>query len=324
MSGRGLLQMSGIVIDLVYRVAQVPKAGEDALAESCMITPGGGFNAMVAAKRAGMDVTYGGAHGTGLFADLVRQGLGRAGIPLLQPPSSFADQGSCVVAVDDQGERTFISKDGAEGILDPRLLEPINPSAFDWVLLSGYALASAGGRDALFNWLRSLPRRANFVFDPSPAVKRIAAPCLRLAVSKANWISANEIEATAMTGVAPVEQAAASLAAMLSGDGRGAVVRCGAEGCWLALRGEPAVYLPGFVVNSVDTNGAGDAHIGAFVAALAKSVPPVEAARYANAAAALSTLRRGSATAPNDLETRDFLGQQLARAQSAAARGFAV
>ena len=42
----------------------------------------------------------------------------------------------------------------------------------------------------------------------------------------------------------------------------------------------------------VDTNGAGDAHSGAFIAALAAGAADTAAARSANAAAALSVTRR--------------------------------
>ncbi|MHA1566697.1 MAG: PfkB family carbohydrate kinase, partial [Alphaproteobacteria bacterium] len=309
MNRKRLLQMSGVVVDLVYRIDSLPRTGEEVVAKGCMITAGGGFNAMIAASRAGMDVAYGGGHGFGLFADLVRGSLQKNGIGLLQDQSSRADQGSCVVIVDDQGERTFISKDGAEGILDRKSLAAIDATAFDWILLSGYTLCYPDSRDALHEWLVALPEGANFVFDPSPVVEQIPAPVLRTALSMARWISANGREAAVITGIASPRNAAEALAAMMSDVGHGAVVRCGSEGCWLALPGGPAFHLPGFIVNCIDSNGAGDTHVGTFIAALSKGLDPIKAARYGNAAAALSTTRPGAATAPNDLEIRNFLGQ---------------
>ena len=56
--------------------------------------------------------------------------------------------------------------------------------------------------------------------------------------------------------------------------------------------------VPGFAVDAVDTNGAGDTHIGAFISALAQGATPFDAARYANAAAAISVTRHGGASAP--------------------------
>ena len=68
--------------------------------------------------------------------------------------------------------------------------------------------------------------------------------------------------------------------------------------------------VPGFKVEAVDTNGAGDTHIGAFVSALSQSKSPCEAARYANAAAALSVTRQGGSSAPTDSEILEFLAER--------------
>ena len=307
MSSNRLLQMSGVVIDLIYRVDAVPPVGGEAAAHDCMITPGGGFNAMVAARRAGMDVAYGGAHGTGQFADLVRHELDRFGIPCLQPQSALGDQGSCVVLVDREGERTFVFKEGADGMLDKGQLGPVDLTAFDWILLSGYGLAHAGSRDALRGKLFELPQGSAFVFDPSPAVSLIPPDLLQHALSCARWISANAEEAAVITGLDQPAEAAGALSRGVSDRAAGAVVRCGSTGCWVAACEAEPVLVPGFPVETIDTNGAGDTHVATFIAALSNKADPVEAARYANAAAALSTTRYGPATAPENAETEHFI-----------------
>ncbi len=91
------LQMSGIVADLLYEVEQVPVAGKEAIVSGFKISPGGGFNAMVAAKRAGLRVCYGGSIGSGPFADLVREGLSAEEIPFLRTQDMDRDQGCCTV-----------------------------------------------------------------------------------------------------------------------------------------------------------------------------------------------------------------------------------
>jgi sugar/nucleoside kinase (ribokinase family) len=82
-SGPALLQLSRVVIDLVHRVARLPALGEDVEATDVIVTAGGGFNAMVAARRFGIDVAYGGPIGTGAFADLALALLAEAGLPVL-------------------------------------------------------------------------------------------------------------------------------------------------------------------------------------------------------------------------------------------------
>jgi sugar/nucleoside kinase (ribokinase family) len=72
----------------------------------------------------------------------------------------------------------------------------------------------------------------------------------------------------------------------------------------------PLTVVPGFPVAAVDSNGAGDTHTGAFIAALAAGEDAAGAARRANAAAALSVTKRGPATAPTSAELGRFLSSQ--------------
>ena len=295
MTGR-LLQMSGVIVDLIYEVETVPTAGEEATVTGFSIAPGGAFNAMVAAKRAGMDVTYGGTLGTGPFADITRQGLAEAGIPSLRNPIPFLDQGCSTVLVDRNGERTFIAKDGADGHATAEALAAIDSAAFDWVLLSGYALYYAESRDAFQSWLSQDNTIPNLVFDPSPMVADIPAPVRETALQRARWISANAQEAGFLTGKTEPADAAAALAAERPASG-GAIVRMGAKGCIVSTGGK-CQHVAGFPVEAIDTTGAGDAHLGNFIARLDAGDDPFEAARYANVAAALSTTKKGPATGP--------------------------
>jgi len=86
------------------------------------------------------------------------------------------------------------------------------------------------------------------------------------------------------------------------------VVRDGPNGCWVSLQGE-ARHVPGFKVTAVDSNGAGDAHAGVFLAGLAQGLEPADAARRANAAAALAVTRWGPATSPGAAEVDALLAQ---------------
>lgn len=291
-----LLQMHGAVVDLVYWVEAVPRTSEEAIVSDFRITPGGGFNALAAARRSGLEVAYGGGLGTGPLADLVEAGLAAEGVENLRPRDPDRDQGCCTVMVEPTGERTFVAKEGAEGHLTGEELGQCGPGTFGWALLSGYALHYPGSREALGRWLQSRASLPQLVFDPSPVVGMIAPDYMAAALGRATWISANTWEAAVLTGHDDPEASAGALAAERPEGG--AIVRTGAAGCILSSCGR-TVALPGHPVDAVDTNGAGDAHIGAFIAAMAQGASSEEAARYANVAAALSTTRRGPATAPN-------------------------
>jgi sulfofructose kinase len=74
---------------------------------------------------------------------------------------------------------------------------------------------------------------------------------------------------------------------------RVAAMTLGAHGS-LALENGRFLYSPGFVVNCVDTTGAGDVFHGAFCYAVLKSMPMREALEFSNAMAALNCTALGA------------------------------
>ena len=92
-------------------------------------------------------------------------------------------------------------------------------------------------------------------------------------------------------------------------EGAGVVVATdGADGCHLLDLDGRYSHVPGFEVDIVSTLGAGDVFHGALVAGLAAGHPPVEAARRANAAAALSCRALdGRSAIPTRAELDEFL-----------------
>ena len=78
----------------------------------------------------------------------------------------------------------------------------------------------------------------------------------------------------------------------------------------IRLRDGSSATVSGFSVNAIDTNGAGDTHIGAFVSALSRGEEPLAAVRYANAAAAISVTRPGGSSAPTHAEILAFIASR--------------
>jgi len=317
-----LLQLTGAVVDLVYRIEALPAPGGEAVAERFAIAVGGGFNAAAAAQRAGCPTSYGGGIGTGVFADMVRAALAAEGIPALLPAHPSVDQGNCVVLVDQTGERSFIStRDGAEGQLDLAQLGQLPFRDHEFCLLSGYTLTHGATRESIVAIVTELPENIVFVFDPCPTVSLIPRDVITRILARCDWISANLAEAVAITNRHDPEAAALALRDHCP-RAAGALLRHGAAGCWLALRDHgQAIHIPGFAVTPRDTTGAGDAHVGAFIAALGHGMVPADAARFANAAAALCVTRDGPATAPTRVEIEAFLASDPPTRQSGVATG---
>jgi len=303
MTAARLIHTGNAVADLVLEVPALPPRGGDVLARSAGRAAGGGVNVMAAAARQGLPVVYAGMLGTGPNGTLVRESLEADGVTLANPPLADLDTGLVIVLVDDGGERTFATIRGAEARLDASALRNADVTGDDWVYVTGYSLAHDANRAALLGWLPALPPHTRVVFDPGPLAHQLPATALAGVLSRMDWCSANLAEARALTGLDDPIAATAHLAASARA---GAIVRCGADGCLMATNGEVA-RIPGMVVDAVDLNGAGDAHVGAFIAGLAHGLTPAQAARRANAAAALAVTQRGPATSPTSAEVDAFL-----------------
>ncbi|MBU2961301.1 ribokinase [Citreicella sp. C3M06] len=297
-----LLQLTGPVVDMIYNVRALPPSGGEAEVSGFSMAPGGGFNAMVAARAAGMAVRLGGSLGSGPMAAMVAAELQARGISLARPALKDRDQGCCTVLLEPDGERSFISFPGAEGDISRAALDQIDLSAVSHVMLSGYSLHYPQARRDLAGWIAQLPRAITVVFDPSPVAGLLDPAYLQPVLARADWISANADEAAVLSGESEALPALRALAA----NRPGAVLRQGANGCLLCT-GDQVNQLPAHRVAAIDTNGAGDCHIGSFIAELAASGDALRAARYANIAAALSTTRPGPATAPARAEVEPLL-----------------
>ncbi|GAA1606636.1 PfkB family carbohydrate kinase [Kribbella sancticallisti] len=298
-----LIHVGNVVIDLVLTVGDLPVRGGDVIASSTATAAGGGFNVMAAAARQGLPTLYAGAHGTGPFGDQARAALAQAGIEWLHPARADRDTGFVITLVDPTGERTFVTSPGAEATLTSADLP--EPKQGDLVYLSGYGLLHDSNRAALVPWLSKLPVDVLVFFDPGPLVADIPEPALDAVLARADWWSSNTTEATALTELADPADAARSLIERTTR--ADVLVRTGPAGCVLAVRGQGVARIDGFAVRAVDLNGAGDAHAGAFLAGIAEGKDPAEAARRANAAAALAVTRRGPATAPTRDELESYL-----------------
>jgi sugar/nucleoside kinase (ribokinase family) len=331
-----LLHLGNVVVDVVLNVTGIPSRGGDVLASSTEVAAGGGFNVMAAAVAQGLAVGYAGGYGSGPFAALALTALTDARIEVLLPPKPGRDTGFVVTIVDAGGERTFLTSRGAEATLTAQDLRGVRARPRDAVYLSGYGLVHPSNARAIVDWLGRLGEPNVVFLDPGPLVGDVPGDVLDPVLRRTDWLTCNAREAAWLTGQAdPVAAARALATGALDGGPRhgaaggprpgvagggpaafrgrgGVVVRTGPAGCLLALAGGgPApLQVPGFRVPVVDTNGAGDIHTGTFIAVLARGADAREAARTANAAAAISVTRRGPAAAPTEAELADWLASR--------------
>lgn len=135
---------------------------------------------------------------------------------------------------------------------------------------------------------------------PLPRARAVMREALRLTdICLPSWD-----DVTALTGA---DDRDAIVDAMLELGPQVVALKLGKDGAYVATPHERRV-VPGFAVAAIYATGAGDCFGGAFVARLVAGDDPFTAARYANAAAALSTTGYG-AVAP--IPRKDAVEQLL-------------
>ena len=280
------------VADTTYRAERQPRMGETILGRSFALGPGGkGSNQSVAAARAGAETHFVSRIGRDTFGDMAMRIWEEAGVT---PAVSRVDEatGAAFIFVEaSSGDNAIIIAPGAAGGLSPADVEAqakvIGGAAVFVTQLEqpmdaamrGLELARAGGAVTILN--------------PAPAAE---LPDGMLALC--DYVTPNESEAEALTGIAVRDQASARAAGdalLAAGLRRAAIVTMGGQGV-LYHSGTRSVAIPAVEVGPlVETTGAGDAFNGGFAAALAEGRDPVEAARFGCAVAGISVTRPGAA-----------------------------
>ena len=268
--------------DILVTGADRPRPGETLFGEAWAWKCGGkGGNQAIEAARHGAATAFLGAvgsddFGTALLARLGEARVDTAGVHRLPSHGSgmsvaLFDPGGNYGAVIVPGANWHITDamlDGSRALATCRVLLLQNEVRPETNLLAA-AIARSGGATVVLN---AAPAR--------PLTDELAALVDILVV--------NEIEAEMMAGCPPVSgfEAAEAAAAALLARAPQVMVTLGGDGLVSMSREGAALRVRGHEVAVASTHGAGDALIGALAARLATGVPLLDAARYANAAAA--------------------------------------
>ena len=170
-AGRVVL-MGQILVDLAVRGEALPAPGGDVWASDEGMHVGGGFNALVAARRMGAQAVSLSPIGHGPYSLLIQQALQRAEITDAGPHIDGIDNGFCIAFTDKSGERTFISTRGAETRAPASawadFAATMRPG--DVLYIDGYLMDHPANRQAAQAALEALPEGVQVILDVSPVI----------------------------------------------------------------------------------------------------------------------------------------------------------
>jgi ribokinase len=310
-----IIVVGSINTDLVIRGPRLPGPGETVIGGEFFQAAGGkGANQAVAAARAALDpVTFVGAVGD--------DDLGRSALALLRSENLNCEyvktipgvpSGVALILVDEKGQNLISVASGANARLSPDDIDGIPEE----ILRSARVFLTCL-ETPIETVVRGLKRAKQSglltILNPAPATCDIVD---RSFLELVDVLTPNEGEAALLTdGRArrseDSDQRLIATARTVQELGcKSVMVTRGSAGCLVVER--EICHVPGHEVRAVDATAAGDGFNGALAVALAEGKSLGEAARWANAAAAISVTRLGAQPSlPGRREIIDFLATRL-------------
>lgn len=293
------------VVDLMARAPRLPVPGETVLGSFFKQGAGGkGFNQGIAAHKSGGDVTMITKLGRDSLAAVATDAMDSVGLSKDHLFYSETEPtGVALISVDENtSQNEIIIVPGACATISDEdiasVAEHIKESAYLLLQLEVNqdanekvaAMAKAAGVKVIVN-----------TAPYSPVTDEFLSGCY--------LVTPNEVEAEELTGICVSDLESADKAAKVFKDKgvQNVVITLGSRGVYVNEDGKSEI-VPAYKVNAIDTTGAGDAFNGGLLTALSEGKTISEAARFANALAAISVQRIGTTPSmPTRAEIDKFL-----------------
>ncbi|MDP6690384.1 MAG: ribokinase [Alphaproteobacteria bacterium] len=284
-----IVVFGSIGLDIVQSVERLPRPGETVLTADYVMLPGGkGANQALAAARAGGSVQFVASVGDDDFGRLALANLDQAGVALSQVARRQRPTACATISVDRDGENQIVVSSGANLATKAEQLQAgsrqLAPG--DLVLqqmeiplpeiCAGVELAHRRGAR---NILNAAP------FQPIPPAT----------LAKLDSLIVNEVEAEMLADNLGLD----------SGDLKAAcdevrrrfdvtvVLTLGADGA-ITFAPDQTLRANALPIQALDTVGAGDAFVGAFVAAMGAEMALSDCLRWGSVAGGLACLKPGA------------------------------
>ena len=295
------------VVDLMARTPHLPVPGETVKGSLFKQGAGGkGFNQGIAAHKAGADIAMITKLGRDSMGQVALDAMDSVGMP--KDYLFFHDEiatGIALITVDENtSQNEIVIVPGACSTITEEDIERVKPRILEssYVLLQLEVNQDANEKVAKLakeNGVRVIINTAPYqpITDEFPRGTYLVTP--------------NEVEAEELTGVPVTDLESADRAAKVFFEKgvENVLITLGSRGVYINTEGRSEI-VPAYRVKAVDTTGAGDAFNGGLLAALAEGKSLHDAARFANALAAISVQRMGTTPAmPTRAEIDAFLAE---------------
>jgi len=283
-----IVVVGSVNTDMMVHVHKLPQPGETVLGGDFIQSQGGkGANQAVAAARLEADVTFVARVGQDTFGKVAIASYEAEGIDTKyivwdeQKPTGVA-----LITVNSDGENTIAVAPGANAKLSPANILAAEPAIREAnCLLVQLEIPMESVQEAL---QIAAKHHTRVILNPAPA--RQLPPAL---LELVDYLTPNQHEAAILAGNISTEQGGnAGLLLNTKFNVKNIVITLGEKGAQVI--GLYNKIVPAYLIQPVDTTGAGDAFNGGLAVALAREENLIDAVKFANAVAALSTTHPGA------------------------------
>ena len=252
------------------------RLGDDVLKRS---SGGSAANTMIAVASLGGTAYYACKVAKDAYGDFYLRDLAEAGVA----SNRFQGEGitgKCLVMITDDADRTMNTYLGITGTFGPEQLEPDVIRRSDYLYIEGYLVASDDGFDAALA-AQAAARKGGTLVSLSlsdPSIVAAFGDRMRTLVTRGvDLLFCNEDEARAFSETGETIEACVALETMVGAY----AVTCEANGA-IVWDGVQRFRSPGFSVDALDTNGAGDMFAGAYLFGITRGLDAEQSAKLAN------------------------------------------
>lgn len=197
------LILGGLVPDVYYNVSRWPDRGQDGfLSDETVVVGGCAVNMAVTAENLGVRAHVVSCVGDDEVAKMLAEYLGRHALSDRFVRRTEGASGKCFVFVEPDGERTFLTQKGAEGLFPEELAEAILADDYAAAGVTGYYLLNDDA-ERIMEVIEVLHERGTkILFDPSPLVGAIRRDLLKRMIDISDVMTPNVTELAVLKEVA--------------------------------------------------------------------------------------------------------------------------
>ena len=289
-----ILVFGSFVVDLMARTPHLPVPGETVKGSLFKMGAGGkGFNQCVAAHKAGADVTMVTKLGRDAFAEVALGTMRELGMDMsrIMYSDDVATGGALIMVDENTSQNEIVVVLGSCDTITDEEVDALR----DIMTECDYVLTQLETNVSAVERLVALAKETDtkVILNTAPV-----QPVSDEVLANVELITPNEVEAEILSGIVIDSKENADKAAdwFFAKGVKNVLITLGGRGVYIATE-EKRGMISAYKVDAVDTTGAGDAFNGGLVAALAEGKDLWEAAKFANALAALSVQKLGTTPA---------------------------